>query len=418
MRFLLTAVMLFLLGTAWASWSLLDTAPSVINEEQMRPADLRRAHQFLSENLDTGRSSSIELSESDLGVLVSGLLEQLHGGAARFSLSPSQLQVQLSAGLPAAFPGNWLNVDLQLAQTDGLPQVEQLLIGGLNVPVELANPLLDLLHAELDARYPDYSRLLSTVQSYAFKEDQLQLVYAFEADTLALLSSTGRDLLVDPRLSEGLLYYSDRVVALSAEQEGPRASLMSILPALMELAHARGGDPVEENRAAIIALTLYQFDIDALRLLSGDISPAPRARGVRYNLFGRYDIAEHFLGSAALTISTDAALAESLGLQKELDDSGVGGSGFSFVDLSADRTGIRFAELAVANTSSARQMQDLLRSNSEESFLMPDFRDLPEFYDNETFQEAYGDMESAAYLSRMEEIERRLDSTPLFQGLR
>lgn len=418
MRFILTAVMLFLLCTAWASWSLLDPAPRVVSEEQVQPADLRRAHQFLRDNLDTGRSSSIELSGSDLGVLVSGLLEQLHGGAARFVLTPSQLQVQLSAGLPQAFPGDWLNMDLQLVQTEGLPQVERLLIGGMNIPVELANPLLDLLHAELDARYPDYSRLLSTVQSYAFNEDQLQLVYALETDTLALLSSTGRDLLVDPGLAESLQFYSDRVVALSAEQEDPRASLMSILPALMELAHARGGDPVEENRAAIIALTLYQFDIDALRLLSGDISPAPRARGVRYNLFGRYDIAEHFLGSATLAISTDASLADYLGLQKELDDSSPGGSGFSFVDLSADRSGIRFAELAVANASSARQVQNLLRSSSEEDFLMPDFRDLPEFYDKESFAEAYGDMESAAYLSRMEEIEQRLDNTPLFQGLR
>lgn len=418
MRILLTALMLFLLLAAWASWSMFDTSPAVVSAEQLSPDDLRRARQFLRDNLDTGRSSSIELSESDLGILAGGMLEQLHGGAANFSLLPGQLQVHFSAGLPPAFPAKWLNVQLQLAQTDGLPLVEQLVIGRLAIPGDIANPLVDLMHARLRQHYPDYTRLLDTIQSYAFREDELELVYALETETLALLSSTGRDLLVDPALSERLRFYSERITELSSSRSGQRASLMTILPALMETAQAREADPVEENRAAIIALTLYQFDIDAVRLLSTDISAVPQARAVRYNLYGRYDIAEHFLGSAALSISADPSLADYMGLLKELDDSRLGGSGFSFVDLAADRAGIRFGELAVANAESAAGMQELLRHREDEPFLLPDFRDLPEFFDRESFLQTYGDPESSSYQDMMEQIEERLDDTPLYQRLR
>src|SRR5690606_3243967 len=155
-----------------------------------------------------------------------------------------------------------------------------------------------------------------------------------------LLSSTGRDLLVPPALAERLQLYTAQVNELAARERGPRTSLMNILPDLFSFAQAQGGSAVEQSHAAIIALTLYQFDVDAARLLSADISARPRQRGVRYMLHQRYDVAEHFLASAALGLSADAALADYLGFLKELDDSRLGGSGFSFIDVAADRAGV------------------------------------------------------------------------------
>ncbi len=57
---------------------------------------------------------------------------------------------------------------------------------------------------------------------------------------------------------------------------------------------------------------------------------------------GRRDLAQHFLVSCALTALVGPHGAETIGITKELNDSRRG-SGFSFVDLSADVAGVTFA---------------------------------------------------------------------------
>lgn len=417
MRFLLTTILAVLVAAAWLGWSALDMAPTVVDNEQLGPQELRRARQFLRDKLDTGQDTTLELTEADLSLLSDMLLDQWQGGASHFELTPGKLRLQLSAALPEGMPGSWLNLTLALQQGQPMPQIEQLKLGRLAVPPEMANPVLESGHDLLLRRLPEYGKLLQAVRSYAFLDGSLRLDYALEADSLALLSSTGRDLLVNPDLAERLQAYTAQVATLASRQSTPRASLMSILPELLQFARSRGGNAADENHAAIIALTLYQFDVDAARLLSDDVSAQPRPRGVRYMLYNRYDIADHFLGSAALSLSADSALADYLGLLKELDDSRLGGSGFSFVDLAADRAGIRFAALAAGDAAQAERIQALLTDETTEDALLPDFTDLPEFFDDESFQQTFGAADSDAYQAVITSIESRLDASPLYQPL-
>ena len=57
---------------------------------------------------------------------------------------------------------------------------------------------------------------------------------------------------------------------------------------------------------------------------------------------GRRDLAQHFVVSCALAVLLSPQAAETIGILKELRDA-QGGSGFSFVDLSADMAGVTFA---------------------------------------------------------------------------
>lgn len=417
MRFLLTLALVLLATTAWLSWSTLEATPLVEDNEQIGPDELRRARAFLREKLDTGKDTTVVLNASELALLTDMLLDQWQGGASRFELTPGRLQLQVSAALPEGLPGEWLNLSLTLLQDESLPRIGELALGRLVVPPDIANPALQLLHDFLRRKLPEYRQLLQSVRSWAFLDGQLRLDYALEPEALALLSSTGRDLLVSPALAERLQLYTAHVNELVARESAPRASLMNILPDLLRFAQARGGSAMEESHAAIIALTLYQFDVDAARLLSADVSARPRQRGVRYMLHQRYDVAEHFLASAALSLSADAALADYLGLLKELDDTRLGGSGFSFVDLAADRAGVRFATQLAANEAEAQRMLALLTNASGETELMPDFTDLPEFFDGEAFEATFGNAESEAYQAVIRVIEARLDETPLYQRL-
>ena len=83
----------------------------------------------------------------------------------------------------------------------------------------------------------------------------------------------------------------------------------------------------------------------------------------RITLRGRNDLARHFWVSAALSVLSDESRSMTVGITKEMMDATPGGSGFSFVDLTADRAGTLFAVAATSNAESARNLQ--LRISAE-----------------------------------------------------
>ncbi|MGV2436495.1 MAG UNVERIFIED_CONTAM: hypothetical protein LVT10_17695 [Anaerolineae bacterium] len=109
-----------------------------------------------------------------------------------------------------------------------------------------------------------------------------------------------------------------------------RLSLADLLKPVFDLAYRRSNaqTAIEENRSAIIAINDY---VNAL------VNPPYAAF-----LYKRTDLAKHFMGAAALSVSTNRLFANALGEVKELRDAQTGGSGFSFVDLAADKAGSPF----------------------------------------------------------------------------
>jgi hypothetical protein len=135
--------------------------------------------------------------------------------------------------------------------------------------------------------------------------------------------------------------------------------------------------------------------------------PAPRS----VTLAGRDDFPKHFLISATLAAQGGGALADAVGVFKEVDDARHG-SGFSFNDIAADRAGTRFGELAVG---SAARLQAAVAAGMAEPDFMPDVRDLPEFMPEADFMRRYGGIGAPAYGRMMSEIEARIAARPLYR---
>ncbi len=91
-------------------------------------------------------------------------------------------------------------------------------------------------------------------------------------------------------------------------------------------------------------------------------------------LRNRRDLAQHFFLSGYLTAVVGSAAAETAGIAKELNDAKSGGSGFSYVDLTADLAGIYFAERLLQRDLT---LDELARGFTVAAFL-PDVADLPE----------------------------------------
>ncbi len=179
----------------------------------------------------------------------------------------------------------------------------------------------------------------------------MEVTYQWQSKITAAVRSR----LVSARDESRIQVYHRRLVEVTAAVSR-EVSMTKLAAPLFALADERSaeGDPVAENRGAILVLAAY-VNGDRLASLVPAARSWPRPRWRRMLLHGRHDLPRHFMGSAAIAVSGGGALSQAIGLFKEIDDSR-GGSGFSFVDLLADRVGTRFGSLAVASRASARRI--------------------------------------------------------------
>jgi hypothetical protein len=177
--------------------------------------------------------------------------------------------------------------------------------------------------------------------------------------------------------------------------------------------NSHGRDPVQANKAAILALGIIFGDDKIARVAQSELEPEWRDRieslRQRVTLRGRGDTPRHFWVSAALVVITDETRATAVGVGKELLDSNPGGSGFSFVDLGANRAGILFALAATRDAASARATQlSIVRDGLHAEDYCPKIEDLPEGLTRDQFQAEYGGLGGDRTRELRAEIERRM----------
>jgi uncharacterized protein YfiM (DUF2279 family) len=243
-------------------------------------------------------------------------------------------------------------------------------------------------------------------------ENRLAVTYVWQAD----LPTRLRAGLVPPEDETRLREHQSRLAAVIAElPRRPELSLSELIGPMMAFAAARGasGDPVAENRAALLVIAFYANGrgLEAV-VPAARTWPRPPVREVL--LAGRADLAKHFAISAAIAAHAGAPLSDAIGLYKEVEDAR-GGSGFSFDDLAADRAGTRFGELATASRASAAALHGRVGAGVGDAGLLPPVADLPSFLRQADFERRFGGVGSPAYRELAAEIERRIDALPLYR---
>jgi hypothetical protein len=211
-----------------------------------------------------------------------------------------------------------------------------------------------------------------------------------------------------------LAAYYERIAAESRRLP-PRASLADLIVPVMALAAERSGagSPVEENRAALIAMTLYVNGWNPSMLVPDAARwPAPVRRTLV--LRGRGDLAQHFIVSAVIAAAAGTPLAAAAGLYKEMSDAR-DGSGFSFSDLAADRAGEVFGAMAAGSAQSARALHERLAAGLADTDLMPPVDGLPDHLSEAEFARRFGTVGSPAYKAVIDDIARRVSALPLFR---
>ena len=123
----------------------------------------------------------------------------------------------------------------------------------------------------------------------------------------------------------------------------------------------------------------------------------------------------HFWVSAALVILSDENRSMTVGIGKEMMDSTESGSGFSFVDLTADRAGSLMAMVATKDNFNARKMQSRIANGVSIVDFFPNIDGLPEGIKGKDFQSEYGGLGGKESQQLAKEIESRIAKCPALQ---
>ena len=412
LRFLLRAVLVSLVGTVVVAWLALAREPLVTRSAPVSIDDVRRARSLLvlhdPRRGRAGAERTITLSQQDATLLAQYAALRWRKASTRVSLRDGSAFVQASLAMPSNPIGGWLNVDAELRNADGIPRIHRLWLGRLPIPAFAAERLAAWLLARLDAAAP-LEMARDMVQRTEFSPDSLRVSYTWRAGAAGRV----RDLLLPTGDLARFEAYHARLAAFISTTDGATSlTLPQLLTPMLTLASQRsvGADAAAENRAALATLALYVTG-RSLGSWMREAARWPRARRRRVTLLEREDLVKHFLVSAIVAAEADRALADAVGLTKEIEDSR-GGSGFSFVDLAADRAGTRFGDLAVA---SPEALQRATMKGVSVSDIMPDVSGLPESLTEAQFVERFGTVGSPRYLAIVSTIEARVAALPLLR---
>ncbi|MCD2449629.1 YfiM family protein [Methylicorpusculum oleiharenae] len=388
----------------------LEDEPKLKKQADLSPARIARAKQLIQMNdprrLRSGAVVRARLRQEELDLAVNYFANQYAQAVAGLVIEKGRAIVEATVTLPTNPLGRFINVRLEIKQTEKLPMIESLSLGNLPIPAFLANSWVNYVLTNSQTLF-DWHEFNKTVRNIRFEHRQLVITYQWRTDLPARLSGV----MLPPQELSQIEFYQRRLAELTQTSRTP-IKLTDLMQPLFSAAKERSqnGEAIKENRAVILVLAFYANQKNLSKLISQSQTwSRPNWRTVK--LQNRDDLTKHYLVSALLAAYAGTPLADAVGLYKEIEDS-KGGSGFSFNDIAADRAGTLMGELAVTDEQQARQVQSLLAAVTE-SDIMPKTSDLPEFIPEAELMRRYGGTQGKAYLQMMDEIERRILALPI-----
>jgi len=264
-----------------------------------------------------------------------------------------------------------------------------------------------------------YKDNLIQVQADPFIDlEYLSFIFKTKAKQTLELTSSNKYKKLNPKI-EHYYGYLSHLVSYIDSIPNTKLSLQSISSPLFKEAQNNSQTPnsaMTENKAAIIALALFvgDYDLKAFIKNSFGLKQLDTPNQLKFNLQGRKDLVLHFIYSAMIKIFSNNHISLSIGEIKEISDSAKGGSGFSFVDLLADRAGAQFAHNAIDSNITALNLQEKMSLSSSEIDMFPSILGLPEKLSASQFTKLYGSKKSTRFQMQIKEIDHRINQLVIY----
>lgn len=384
-------------------------------------SDTRRSLAHLVAGMDPrkvpdGETRTLAVTAAQLDQLVAWAAEAGLRARSRVELHDGGVEVRASLPLPRArrWLELWASADLAMHEHQVVVHDARARVGWLYLPGWLLRWPVGWVQARL-TRDADVQAVLSAVHGLSLQQSGVAVTYSHltTGGGLAARLAWGDD--ETARIRESVTVQLEQLLATLTSRPSEDERMTVALQASFALAQARSRErsPVQENRAAIMALGIVLGSEKILRIFGERPASERVATIVRMRdattLRGRGDWTRHFAISGAVTVLSSVAPSNAVGLLKEELDAD-GGSGFSFADLLADRAGTALAEHATHDEASARSMQQKLAAMASVDGYFPRADGLPEGIQDADFQRDYGGVGGPRYNALVADIERRVDA--------
>lgn len=388
----------------------LDDSPQPKVLQGLNRDDIQRAKQLLHVAPEDRQSlKTVSLNQKDLNIAAGYLLSHFAENTTQIQILNDRIWFQIAVFVPKNPWGRYLDFSFSLKQIDDTVMIKSFKIGEISIPDRAANRLIPLIvhNTSLNQYWQAASQYVKNVR---ITPQTLDISY------LGSIVDTAKRLAIRQHQDYPNLHLYQQQINDIVSRHDPawRLSLSDLLQPLFLSAYQRSDDDnaIRENRAVIIAVASYVYKNELRRYL-----PLGLVYSKEYPVFAykRIDIPQHFIASALLTAADSSLLSEQMAVDKEVGDAQQG-SGFSFIDLSADRAGTRFGRLAIASPEQARELQRIMSAIKDYSAIIPDIQDLPEHMDEQTFRLKYGGVGSPAYLEAIRLIDKRIAALPLYRN--
>ncbi len=399
-------LLLFVAAGGAAIFVLTDRQALVSRSDAISPATVAQARRLFDTNdprrLRPGEIRTVVIPVSLIDEGVNYLAGRYLHGRASFAPKDGQGGFDVSVALPA---NRFANLQVLVRSVNGRLQVQQARLGPLSLPASLIEQAIVRLIAT--AGYQREWQLAGqSLLNVAFdaRSSHALVTYRWEPRILDHARTVALE-------QEDIAYLEQAHLAFAASLAHRSAgSAMPLADVLQAQFPAPGETHARRARAVLLVLAAYLAEKDLASLVP-QVHQWPRLKWVNITLAGRHDLAQHFVVSAALAAWAGEPVADAIGLYKELQDARHG-SGFSFIDLSADRAGTRFGEKAIVQPA---ELSARLRTPLADKDLLPPVADLPEDLHNPAFSGRFHNHESREFKAMAAEIERRLSTLPLYR---
>ncbi len=420
-----TALALALLLPLLLAINLSSDTPLASNPELFdtrAAARIKRISTQLNHGLSHTWQRTIRFSEKDINALLALITRKSDHWSGSGKIEQDILLINISLHVPENPFGDYINIQLGIPDTKQSFTFNHLKLGSISIPGDWAQAIgrAALNHVLGDVLTTE---LTGSIKAVRIRHGYVRVTYKppmnITEKVTTLMSRTSVlnkafTLPANPTLIP--VYYSH---LCQMKTPSGKSSLGIYLSSLFTLAkqQSKAGDTAEHNKAALFALAVF-LGSEKFNVFTGAMSKQTlqkcQPKAPVTTLMARQDLSLHFIYSAAFKLISDSDISFSVGELKELQDSLRGGSGFSFVDLAADRTGIRFAELATS-PASATFVQQRARELGDEKLFFPDISELKEGISQQQFEKKHGGLQGEFYAQQLADIQRRIAATPLYR---
>ena len=417
---------LIILSYAIDSYALVVSTASVDADSAGKLKTVAR--QLRNDLIYPEASKQLTLSENEINGIIALGMRGINGIKGRVNVTPVGIKIAFTFELPPNPFGNYINLTGTVIPSQTGLVLQNVSMGSIKLPGNVAVSFAEVLLNRLLSGEKTGTRLVESIKSITVENSKLTLVYHVIPNLKQIFDDTKeqvkgiRDdlaLLGDPVVVK--LYYHKlcdfhNQIADFSEDKVSLGFYLSMVFSVAQKRSLIGKNPVEENKAGLLALAIFLGSADFnsfVGAIDKETLRTCKLSGSHIVLENRSDLRLHFIYSAALNVISNSGLSFAIGEYKELLDSQKGGSGFSFADLAADRAGIRFSELAL-DSSGALQIQRMATELTQENVFFPSIAALSEEIPQHLFEKR-GGIESDYYKKNLAIINDRINQLTLYK---